>query len=192
LHNRQDTSLGVLVLWLKPGQQHADGVKDDFERYARQLSSAAAIAIETRQLLEAQQNLMDSMIKLLANAIDDKSPYTGAHCERVPLLAELLLTQVIATDTGPYAGFTMNEAERYECRVAAWLHDCGKITTPESVMDKATKLEMVYNRIHVIRMRFEVLWRDASVEYWQGLANGGDPQSLQDTLQRRQQQLQDD
>ncbi|NYT58686.1 HAMP domain-containing protein [Alcaligenaceae bacterium] len=192
LNNRQGSSLGVLVLWLTTQQQNRDGVQDAFERFARELSSAAAIAIETRQLLEAQQQLMDSMIKLLANAVDAKSPYTGGHCERVPLLAELLLTQVIATDNGPYADFKMDEAERHEYRVAAWLHDCGKITTPESVMDKATKLEMVYNRIHVIRTRFEILWRDASVEYWQALANGGDPQSLQATLQRRQQQLQDD
>ncbi|MCC2596160.1 phosphohydrolase [Pusillimonas sp. MFBS29] len=192
LNNRQGSTLGVLVLWLSASQQRMDDVQHAFERFARQLSSAAAIAIETRQLLEAQQMLMDAMIKLLANAIDAKSPYTGGHCERVPRLAELLLNQAIATDSGPYAGFKMNEDERYECRIAAWLHDCGKITTPESVMDKATKLEMVYNRIHVIRTRFEVLWRDASVEYWQGLANGGDPQTLQETLQRRQAQLQED
>ncbi|MDH0303253.1 MULTISPECIES: HD domain-containing phosphohydrolase [unclassified Pseudomonas] len=177
LQDRGQALLGILVL-----RQAQEQVGEPFRRFVEELSGAAAVAIETRQLVEAQQRLLDAMIKLLADAIDAKSPYTGGHCERVPQLAQMLLDQAVQADSGPYADFTMNEAERYEFRVAAWLHDCGKVTSPEYVVDKATKLETLYNRIHEIRMRFEVLWRDAELAYWQGLASGADQAVLQRTL----------
>ncbi|MFJ4457887.1 HD domain-containing phosphohydrolase [Pseudomonas sp. NPDC089392] len=191
LNDRSQALLGILVLQRDDEQAH-EQVGQPFRRFVEELSGVAAVAIETRQLAEAQQRLLDAMIKLLADAIDAKSPYTGGHCERVPQLAQMLLDQAVAADSGPYASFSMTEAERYEFRVAAWLHDCGKVTSPEYVVDKATKLETLYNRIHEVRMRFEVLWRDAELAYWQGLASGGDPQALQASLARSQAQLQDD
>ncbi|ENQ3163257.1 phosphohydrolase [Pseudomonas aeruginosa] len=191
LNDRSQALLGILVLQLDDEHAH-EQVGQPFRCFVEELSGVAAVAIETRQLAEAQQRLLDAMIKLLADAIDAKSPYTGGHCERVPQLAQMLLDQAVAADSGPYASFSMSEAERYEFRVAAWLHDCGKVTSPEYVVDKATKLEILYNRIHEVRMRFEVLWRDAELAYWQGLASGADPQVLQATLTCSQAQLQDD
>ncbi|ROL64829.1 HD domain-containing phosphohydrolase [Pseudomonas vranovensis] len=191
LRDRSQALLGILLLQLQD-EPAGDEVGQPFRRFVEELSGAAAVAIETRQLVEAQQQLLDAMIKLLADAIDAKSPYTGGHCERVPQLAQMLLDQVARADSGPYAEFSMTEAERYEFRVAAWLHDCGKITSPEHVVDKATKLEALYNRIHEVRMRFEVLWRDAELAYWQGLANGEPQQRLQATLAHCQAQLQED
>ncbi|MFG0852933.1 HD domain-containing phosphohydrolase [Pseudomonas sp. FYR_2] len=191
LKDRSQALLGILVLQLDEAQAR-EQLGQPFRQFVEELSGVAAVAIETRQLAEAQQRLMDAMIKLLADAIDAKSPYTGGHCERVPQLAQMLLDQVVAADSGPYASFSMTEAERYEFRVAAWLHDCGKVTSPEYVVDKATKLETLYNRIHEIRMRFEVLWRDAELAYWQGLASGADPKVLQTALAQSQARLQDD
>ncbi|MFV3288668.1 HD domain-containing phosphohydrolase [Pseudomonas sp. NY11955] len=191
LNDRSQALLGILVLQLDDEQAH-EQVGETFRQFVEELSGVAAVAIETRQLVETQQRLLDAMIKLLADAIDAKSPYTGGHCERVPQLAQMLLDQAVAADSGPYASFSMTEAERYEFRVAAWLHDCGKVTSPEYVVDKATKLETLYNRIHEVRMRFEVLWRDAQLAYWQGLASGGEPLALQATLAAAQAELQDD
>ncbi|MFJ4394311.1 HD domain-containing phosphohydrolase [Pseudomonas sp. NPDC089396] len=191
LRDRGQVLLGILVLQLDEGQA-GDEAGQPFRQFVEELSGAAAVAIETRQLAEAQQRLLDAMIKLLADAIDAKSPYTGGHCERVPQLAQMLLDQAVQADSGPYASFSMTDLERYEFRVAAWLHDCGKITSPEYVVDKATKLEGLYNRIHEIRMRFEVLWRDAELAYWQGLAGGAEQQVLQASLTRCQAQLQED
>ncbi|MGB1028005.1 MAG: HD-GYP domain-containing protein, partial [Rhodospirillaceae bacterium] len=96
-------------------------------------------------------------------AVDAKSPYTGGHCERVPELTKMLAQAACDQQTGPYAGFDLDEEEWEAVHVAAWLHDCGKVTTPEFVVDKATKLETIYDRIHEIRMRFEVLKRDAEI-----------------------------
>src|SRR5690606_33274217 len=105
LQDRNHAQLGVLVLQLKSGQQYTGQAQRAFQRFVQELSGAAAVAIETRLLVEAQQRLLDAIIKLLANAIDAKSPYTGGHCERVPVLADSLLKQAIAADSGPYAEF---------------------------------------------------------------------------------------
>jgi response regulator RpfG family c-di-GMP phosphodiesterase len=57
----------------------------------------------------------------------------------------------------------MTEKDRYELKIAGLLHDCGKVTTPVHVVDKATKLEGIYDRIHLIDTRFEILKRDAEI-----------------------------
>ena len=129
------------------------------------LASQAAVALVNQQLLKAQENLLDSLIKLLASAIDAKSPYTGNHCERVSILGEMLANAACESEKGNLVGFDMNKSEWREFRVASWMHDCGKVTTPEFVVDKATKLETFYNRIHEVRTRFEVILRDHIIEH---------------------------
>ncbi|WP_434567795.1 transporter substrate-binding domain-containing protein [Vibrio chagasii] len=116
---------------------------------------------------EEQQNLFfESMIQLIARAIDEKSPYTAGHCNRVPEIALMLAEAAEKSQQGSFKHFHFkNDEERREFRIAAWLHDCGKIATPEYVVDKGSKLEANYNRIHEVRMRFEVLWRDAQIKY---------------------------
>jgi HD-GYP domain-containing protein (c-di-GMP phosphodiesterase class II) len=133
------------------------------------LSSHAGIAIDNQNLLEDQKQLLESFIVMLAGAIDAESPYTGAHCERVPVLAEMLTRSLCETKTGPFAAFELNEDEWYELRIAAWLHDCGKVATPTHLMDKATKLECVNDRMDAVRVRFEVLKRDEKIRLLEGL-----------------------
>jgi len=144
----------------------------------------------------SQQGLIEAFIELIAQAIDDKSPYTAGHCERVPELAFMLAEVANESDTGPFTDFCFkNEDEWREFRIGAWLHDCGKITTPEHIIDKGTKLESIYNRIHEVRMRFEVLWRDVEIAYWQQDKSGLDGEqraALKTSLEHSQQQLQQD
>ena len=135
---------------------------------------------------------LEAIIKLLADAIDAKSPHTSGHCQRVPELAILLSDRASRSQQPRFRNFSMSEADRTVFRIAAWLHDCGKITSPEYVVDKATKLETLYNRIHEVRTRFEVLWRDAELDYWRGIASGEPETLMQDQLHARQQQLQED
>ena len=133
---------------------------------------------------KAQENLMESFIKLIASAIDDKSPYTGGHCERVPELASMLAMEANKSHEGVFKKFNFKDENAWrEFRIAALLHDCGKVTTPEYVVDKATKLESIHNRIHEIRTRFEVLLRDAHIAYLKGLLEGKEGQEL--LMQRR-------
>ncbi|NQZ53701.1 MAG: transporter substrate-binding domain-containing protein [Piscirickettsiaceae bacterium] len=128
--------------------------------------SFVSMSHSIQQFEKVQEELLDAMIKLIAEAIDEKSPYTGGHCKRVPVIAFLLLDAASRSKEGVFEDFSFTgEDELREFEIGAWLHDCGKVTTPEYVVDKATKLETIYNRINEIRMRFEVLWRDAEIDY---------------------------
>ncbi len=127
------------------------------------LASQAAVTITNKTLINAQKNLFDSFIQLIATAIDEKSPYTAKHCRRVPIITDMLADATNKIDRGPLKDFSMNDNEMYELNVAAWLHDCGKITTPEYVVDKSTKLETIFDRINLVDIRFEVLKRDAVI-----------------------------
>lgn len=165
--------VGVLVLELeRVVDPSSKGRRDPLVAFIEALSSTAAVAIETRRLVDSQKALLEAMIQLLAGAIDAKSPYTGGHCQRVPVLTRLLAEAADNTTTGPFADFHLTEEMREAVHVGAWLHDCGKITTPEYVVDKATKLETIYNRIHEVRMRFEVLKREAEIAFWKSHAKG--------------------
>ncbi len=128
------------------------------------LASQAAIALSNRLLMTQLEELFESFINLINLAIDEKSPYTGGHCQRVPALTMLLAQAVSDTTEGPLADFTMDERDRYELKIAGLLHDCGKITTPVHVVDKATKLQTLFDRIELIDTRFEVLKRDAELQ----------------------------
>jgi HD-GYP domain-containing protein (c-di-GMP phosphodiesterase class II)/DNA-binding response OmpR family regulator len=146
------------------------------------LAAQAAVALDNLQLIEGQKATTESIIRVLAAAIDTKSPHTGHHCERVPELAILLAEAACQQTQGAFANFNFDSENQWlEFRVGAWLHDCGKVTTPEYVIEKATKLDMLYNRIHEIRMRFEVLLRDADIKRLQTLLDGGD---IKDANQR--------
>ena len=149
------------------------------------LSGTAAISIENQDLLRAQKDLLESFIRLVAGAIDAKSPYTGGHCQRVPELVTMLARAACDAEQGHFRAFAMNDDEWEALQIAAWLHDCGKVTTPEYVVDKATKLQTIYDRLHEVRMRFEVLKRDAEVECWRQVADGGDRISLQAGLRAK-------
>jgi HD-GYP domain-containing protein (c-di-GMP phosphodiesterase class II) len=136
------------------------------------LAAQAGIALENQALLDAQRELLESFIKLIAEAIDAKSPYTGGHCERVPVLAEMIVRSLCDATEGPFKDFQLTGDEWRELRVAAWLHDCGKVTTPVHVMDKATKLETIFDRIAIVKARFEVLRREAELTCLRAILGG--------------------
>ncbi len=125
------------------------------------LASQAAVAMTNQNLITGLKDLFESFIELIADAIDQKSPYTGGHCRRVPELTMMLAQAAIDTKSGPLKDFTLDENELYELKVASWLHDCGKVTTPEAVMDKPTKLSSIFDRIELIDQRFDLLKQQA-------------------------------
>ena len=135
------------------------------QRLAESLASQAAIALTNRQLINQLEALFESFIAMINTAIDEKSPYTGGHCQRVPELTMMLAEAVNETKQGPLKDFDMSDKDRYELKIAGLLHDCGKVTTPVHVVDKATKLESIFDRVHLIDTRFEVLKRDAEIEF---------------------------
>jgi HD-GYP domain-containing protein (c-di-GMP phosphodiesterase class II) len=179
LKNHEREVVGVLQLINArddDGRIHPFGA--DIVPLIEALASQAAVALDNAHLIEQQKKLFRAFIQVMANAIDAKSPYTGGHCNRVPVLTRMLAAAACASQDDSFAHFDLTAEEWYELEIAADLHDCGKVTTPEFVVDKATKLETIYNRIHEIRMRFEVLKRDATIAYLEGVLAGGDRDDL--------------
>lgn len=159
---------------------------------ARALSEFVSLAIEGGKLFENQKQLLKSFIQLIAGAIDTKSPYTGAHCQRVPELTMMLAQEAANSNKTRLKNFSLSSEQWDELKIAAWLHDCGKVTTPEDVVDKATKLEAIYNRIHEVRMRFEVLRRDAQISTLNAIIEGQNKQQAQSYLEQEILALEED
>ena len=165
LKNHEDEIIGVLQL-LNAQRTKSNTIipfTSDIQKMVEALASQAAVAITNKNLIKDLENLFESFIKLIASAIDAKSPYTGGHCARVPEITMLLANAVQETKDGPFADIAFTDKEMYELKIAAWLHDCGKVTTPEFIVDKSTKLETIYDRVHEVETRFGVIKRDAEI-----------------------------
>jgi HD-GYP domain-containing protein (c-di-GMP phosphodiesterase class II) len=166
MRNHEGEVIGVLQLLnaTDPATGRVTTFGEQDQRLAESLASQAAIALTNRLLIQQLEVLFESLIELINHAIDDKSPYTGGHCKRVPVLTMMLAEAAHAAQHGPLAPFRMSDKDRYELKIAGLLHDCGKITTPVHVVDKATKLQTIFDRIELVATRFEVLKREAEVE----------------------------
>jgi HD-GYP domain-containing protein (c-di-GMP phosphodiesterase class II) len=165
LTNHQGEIIGILQLINAIDPETKEIIEFDSvsQRFAEALASQAATVLTKQQLITDLENMFESLVKLIATAVDEKSPYTGGHCRRVPELTLMLTEAAHDTDHGYLQDFRLTEADRYELTIASWLHDCGKIITPEYVIDKATKLETIFDRIHLVEARFEVLKRDREI-----------------------------
>jgi len=176
MKDHENTTIGVLQLInAKDRDTGAVGPFTDADRHlAESLASQAAIALTNRLLINRLEELFESFIGVINAAIDDKSPYTSGHCQRVPVLTMMLADAVDACDVGPLSAFKMTKGDRRELKIAGLLHDCGKVTTPVHVVDKATKLHTLFDRIELIDTRWEIVRRDAELERLTAAGNGGD------------------
>ena len=193
LFNRQNRPLAVLQLI---NARDENGLVTEFspesQNVIEMLVNQLALAYENLKLINSERHVMESFISIIAQAIDVKSPYTSAHCQRVPVLVRMLATAACMSKAPAFEKFQMTDDQWYALHLASWLHDSGKITIPEYIIDKATKLETVYNRIHEIRMRFEVLRRDAHINYLKKRLKGADPDTLKAEYDAVIKQLDDD
>ncbi len=159
---------------------------DTDQRLAESLASQAAVALTNRLLILQLESLFEGFINLINDAIDDKSPYTGGHCKRVPVLTMMLAEAAHRTRRGPLAPWTMTDKDRYELKIAGLLHDCGKVTTPVHVVDKGSKLQTIHDRIDLVDTRFEIVRRDAEIAFLRAAAlPGADRAALAKAFQAR-------
>jgi HD-GYP domain-containing protein (c-di-GMP phosphodiesterase class II) len=192
MRNHVREIIGVLQLI---NAQNFNGEVISFSRESQQLAeslaSQAAIALSNQQLIHELRELLEKFIEVIADAIDEKSPYTGGHCRRVPELAMLIAEAINNSHCGPLAQFKLDDKALYELRIAALLHDCGKITTPVHIVDKATKLETIFNRIHLVEARIEILKRDAEITLLKAQLDGNhaDFEQYQQQLQQLDEEL---
>jgi len=175
LINAKDPDTGATVVF-----------SDEVCELVAALASQAAVIVDKETLIQDQKTLLESFIKMMASAIDAKSPYTGSHCVRVPVLTEMIAEAACNAQDGYFADFKMSEEEKYELHIAGWLHDAGKMVTPVHIMDKATKLETIFDRIDIVRARFEVLKRDAKIAFLEGTLDKG---GYDDTIKQLEEEL---
>ncbi|MBJ7449606.1 MAG: GAF domain-containing protein [Parachlamydiales bacterium] len=161
MKNHDGEIIGVLQLINAQNDQKIVPFSETDQSLVESLASQAAVAMTNQALIQGLKELFESFIKVLADAIDQKSPVTGRHCQRVPVIAMLLAQAVNQMQEGPLkeARFTLDQL--YELEIAALLHDCGKVVTPVNVVEKATKLEAIYDRILDLETRIMVLKKDA-------------------------------
>ena len=167
LIDHEDEVIGVMQLINATDNNTKETIEfsKEMQDQVESLASQGAVALTNKKLVAELKTLFESFIQLIATAIDKKSEYTGGHCERVPEITMMLADAVEKTKEGTFKDFSMTEDERYELYIAAWLHDCGKVATPVHVVDKATKLETIYDRVENVQTRFEILKRDIEIKF---------------------------
>ena len=194
MKNHENEIIGVLQL-INATAEDGSGVcpfSDSDRRLAESLASQAAVALTNRMLISQLEELFEAFINLINLAIDEKSRYTGGHCQRVPALTMMLAEAVNDTKDGPLADFAMTDKDRYELKIAGLLHDCGKVTTPVHVVDKATKLQTLFDRIHLLDTRFEIIKRDAEIAALKAIMAGQDKDKVEAYLQAKLKQINED
>ena len=178
LLNHQHEVIGVLQLINSrhPDTDHIIPFSDRYIPLLKGLALYAAIALNNQILVQDLKNLLDAFVRTIAKAIDAKSPHTSGHCQRVPLLMELIAEAACANDD-KYRDFQLNEEEWYELRVSAWMHDCGKLATPDSVLDKSTKLHKMRDGIEIIEARFSALKQQTKIQFLEACIEQPDQQA---------------
>lgn len=187
LLNAQDPNTGEIIPF-----------SEDKQMLVESLCSQAAVTITNKQLIQQLEDLFESFIQVIAAAIDAKSPYTGGHCQRIPVITQMIGEAVNRTKEGPYADLYFDDEGMRELMIAAWLHDTGKVATPVHVVDKSTKLETIYDRIHDVETRIEILKRDEEIGYLKRrqrlvkAGKDGEIRKARKTFKDRMAQLDDD
>ncbi|HEB84467.1 MAG TPA: GAF domain-containing protein [Bacteroidetes bacterium] len=172
MRDHEDEIIGVLQLINAKDPESGESIpfSPDLVEMTEALASQAAVVLTQQRLIQDLKNLFESFIKAIATAIDEKSKYTGGHITRVAELTMMIAEKINEVDEGPFADVHFNRDELEELRIAAWMHDTGKITTPEYVVDKSNKLETIFDRIDLLRTRWDVirLARELEVEREKG------------------------
>ncbi|MES9912515.1 MAG: HD domain-containing phosphohydrolase [Candidatus Sedimenticola sp. 4PFRAG1] len=194
--NNEGDVLGVLQLINAQNPETGEVIpfSTDDQQLVESLASQAAVALTNQRFIDDQRHLFESLVKMISNVIDERSPFTAGHSKRVSALT-LLLAEAAHKSGDSETHFPMEDADRYELQIAGRLHDCGKITTPDHLLDKSTKLETRFDRIKVIELRADIIKRDMHIDYLVRTSDISDKETLS-TLKKKYQknlsQLDDD
>ncbi len=113
-----------------------------------------AVIRDVSEIVEMEQRhyreintLIESIVKTLSVAIDERSHYTAKHTKNMVSMGEAFLDWLKETNNP----WQFDEDKRRELLMSIWLHDIGKIAIPLEIMDKATRLGP---RLELIEARF--------------------------------------
>ena len=156
LKNHEDTVLGV-IQFINAMDEEGNIIPftEEHKAMLSSLASQAAIALSNKKLIENLEELLNQFIRSIAGAIERKSKYSSNHITRVALLTEMIANKINDMGEKYFPGRKFSENELKELSMAGWMHDVGKIVTPEAIMDKSTKLETICDRIELVKLRLE-------------------------------------
>jgi len=184
IRNHDNDIIGVLqrLNATNPISNKVISFSQDYENLCQSLASQAAVSITNAKLISNMTELFEAFVKVMATAIDEKSPVTGGHIRRVADLTLTMADVIHNTKEGPYKDITFSSDQVYELRIAAYMHDIGKVTSPVEIVEKSKKLQTIFDRIQYIRLRMAYIsqkiileGQDAKIEI---LQNGGDSGKL--------------
>jgi PAS domain S-box-containing protein len=189
MKNHENNIIGVLQLLNAQDPNSGEVIAFPSEQVdlIASLASQAAVALTNTRLIHDLDRLLNAFIKSIATTIDEKSPYTGGHIKRVVELTTMIAEKINQAENGPFKDIHFTPCELEELRMAAWMHDVGKIATPEHVVDKATKLVCIFDRIDLITLRFDLIEKHLENVFLQKkggiLRDGKDDRRVLETLE---------
>ena len=189
MRNHDNDVIGVLQLLnaTNPLNNEVIAFSQDYENLSESLASQAAVSITNAKLISNMTELFEAFVKVMANAIDEKAPVTGGHIRRVADLTLTMADVIHELKEGVFKDKKFTPDQMYELRIAAYMHDIGKVTSPVEIVEKAKKLQTIFDRIHYIRLRMAYISQKVQLEGQEAkikiLQNGSDPEQLK-TLEK--------
>ena len=170
MRNHEDDVIGVLQLMnaIDPETGNVIPFSPDFESMTESLASQAAVAITNVKLIDDMENLFESFVQVMATAIDEKSPVTGGHIRRVANMTMVMAEKLHNKKKGKFKDIHYSPERFHELRIAAWMHDIGKVTTPVEIIEKGKKLQTIFDRINYVDLRMQYIIQKTRMEWMQG------------------------
>ncbi|MED5353389.1 MAG: HD domain-containing phosphohydrolase [Nitrospinota bacterium] len=166
LKNHENDVIGVLQLLNATNAINKEVIpfSKDYVNLSESLASQAAVAITNAKLISNMAELFEAFVKVMATAIDEKSPVTGGHIRRVANLTLTMAEFINEHEDGIFKEKKFSPDQMYELRIAAYMHDIGKVTTPVEIVEKAKKLQTIFDRIHYVRLRMDYIIQKVQLE----------------------------
>lgn len=190
LMNHEQEVIGVLQLLnaRHPETRVFEPFDDEHVPLVAALASQAAVTLTRTRLIENLTEFLEAFVRSIATAIEEKSRSTSGHIARVSKLATMIAERINEEEHGHFKDTHFSRNELEELRLAGWMHDIGKIITPEYVVDKSRKLETICDRGNLVALRFDLVARTLENRHLQELlelerAGGDDTRRSQ--MQRR-------
>jgi HD-GYP domain-containing protein (c-di-GMP phosphodiesterase class II) len=197
MRNHDNDVIGVLQLLnaTNPKNNEVIAFSQDYENLSESLASQAAVSITNAKLILNMTELFEAFVKVMATAIDEKSPVTGGHIRRVADLTLTMAEVINDLKEGVFKDKTFSPDQMYELRIAAYMHDIGKVTSPVEIVEKAKKLQTIFDRIQYVRLRMTYIGQKIMLESQNTkidiLQNGSDPAQIEALENETQEKLEE-
>jgi len=138
------------------------------------LASQAGVAINNATFIKDIEKMIESFLRSIIYAMKEKSPHTASHIYKMVDFSNMIV-DAIDKDQIHFKNKRFSELEKQIINISALMHDVGKISTPDIVMEKATKLQSISDGIDSIKVRFEMVKKDLEIEYLKAKLDGEEP-----------------